>query len=49
MLLGREGWLFLKDVSDSKSLSDYQGLTSFSAEETETILRTAQALGEEQP
>ena len=47
VLLGREGWLFLKNVSDSKSLSDYQGLTSFSAEETETILRTAQALGEE--
>ena len=47
VLLGKEGWLFLKDVSDSRSLSDYQGLTSFSAEETDTILKTARALEEE--
>ncbi len=47
VLLGKEGWLFLKDVSDSRSLSDYQGLTGFSAEETDAILADARALEEE--
>lgn len=27
----------LKDVSDSKSLSDYQGLTAYTAEETQAM------------
>lgn len=33
VLRGKQNWLFLKDVSDSKSLSDYQGLTSYTAQE----------------
>ena len=33
VLRGRDGWLFLKDVSDSQSLSDYQGLTACTEEE----------------
>lgn len=33
VLLGREHWLFLRDVSDSSSLSDYQGLTAYTPEE----------------
>lgn len=33
VLLGRDGWLFLKDVGDSSSLSDYQGLTAYTPEE----------------
>ena len=30
VLLGKERWLFLRDVSDSSSLLDYQGLTAYS-------------------
>lgn len=33
VLLGKEHWLFLRDVSDSSSLLDYQGLTAYTPEE----------------
>ncbi|HJA25666.1 MAG TPA: hypothetical protein H9795_06370 [Candidatus Fournierella merdigallinarum] len=46
VLLGEEGWMFLKDVSDSKSLSDYQGLTAYTAEETQAMADTLTALNE---
>lgn len=46
VLLGEEGWMFLKDVSDSKSLSDYQGLTAYTAEETLAMADTLTALNE---
>ena len=44
VLLGKEGWLFLKDVSDSKSLSDYQGLTAYSPEQTQAMADALTAL-----
>ncbi len=37
VLLGEDGWLFLKDVADSSSLSDYQGLTSYSEQQLADI------------
>ncbi len=37
VLLGEENWLFLKDVSDSKSISDFQGLTSYSEEQKQQV------------
>lgn len=40
VLLGQEHWLFLKDVNDSSSLSDYQGLTFYSQEELDTFVET---------
>lgn len=49
VLLGKERWLFLRDVSDSSSLLDYQGLTAYTPEElaacrvTLTALQTALA------
>lgn len=43
VLRGKENWLFLKDVSDSKSLSDYQGLTAYTPEEQAQF---AQILGQ---
>lgn len=49
VLLGKEHWLFLRDVSDSSSLLDYQGLTAYTPEElaacrvTLTALQTALA------
>ena len=46
VLLGKEGWMFLKDVSDSKSLSDYQGLTAYSAEETAAMAQALTALND---
>lgn len=46
VLLGREGWMFLKDVSDSKSLSDYQGLTAYSAGETAAMAEALTALND---
>ena len=46
VLQGRDGWLFLKDVSDSRSLSDYQGLTAYTEEETRTMAETLTALNE---
>lgn len=33
VLAGRDGWLFLKDVGDSSSISDYQGLTAYTEQE----------------
>ena len=46
VLLGKEGWLFLKDVSDSKSLSDYQGLTAYTAGETQAMAGSLAALSD---
>lgn len=46
VLLGREGWMFLKDVSDSRSLSDYQGLTAYSAGETAAMAEALTALND---
>lgn len=46
VLLGKEGWLFLQDVSDSKSLSDYQGLTSYSQEEMASLAGTLEKLNQ---
>lgn len=46
VLLGKEGWLFLQDVSDSKSLSDYQGLTSYSQEEMAALAGTLEKLNQ---
>ncbi len=46
VLQGKEGWLFLKDVSDSKSLSDYQGLTAYTAEETQAMADSLTALND---
>ena len=40
VLLGKDHWLFLKDSADSTSLSDYQGLTAYPAEELETFTQT---------
>lgn len=44
VLLGRDGWLFLKDVGDSSSLSDYQGLTAYSEEEKASLAAQLTAL-----
>ncbi len=44
VLLGKENWLFLKDVSDSNSLSDYQGLTSYTDAEQAELLAAIDAL-----
>lgn len=44
VLLGKEHWLFLKDVGDSSSISDYQGLTAYSQEELGTFVATMQDL-----
>lgn len=44
VLLGKEHWLFLKDVSDSKSISDYQGLTAYTEEELADFCTTLQTL-----
>ncbi len=46
VLLGKEEWLFLKDVSDSKSLSDYQGITSYSEEEQAEFIASINSLKE---
>lgn len=46
VLLGKKGWMFLKDVSDSNSLSDYQGLTAYSAEETAAMAQALTALND---
>ena len=46
VLLGKEGWLFLKDVSDSKSLSDYQGLTAYTAGEMQAMADSLTALND---
>lgn len=44
VLQGKDGWLFLKDVSDSRSISDYQGLTAYTEEEIRTMAETLTAL-----
>lgn len=44
VLLGKEHWLFLKDVGDSSSISDYQGLTAYSEEELAEFTATLQQL-----
>lgn len=46
VLLGKEGWMFLKDVSDSKSLSDYQGLTAYTPEQTQAMADALTALND---
>lgn len=46
VLLGKEGWLFLQDVSDSKSVSDYQGLTAYSQEEMAALAGTLEKLNQ---
>lgn len=50
VLLGKEHWLFLKDVSDSKSISDYQGLTAYTEAEladfTDTLATLQSRLAE---
>ncbi len=38
VLKGKENWLFLKDVSDSKSISDYQGLTYYTQQQQQEII-----------
>ena len=37
VLLGKDGWLFHKNVDDSKSIDDYQGLNHYTQEEMQTI------------
>ena len=44
VLRGKDGWLFLKDVSDSTSISDYQGLTAPTGEELSTATAALDAL-----
>ncbi|MDD4850278.1 MAG: hypothetical protein PHO10_06205 [Gemmiger sp.] len=44
VLQGQQGWLFLKDVSDSQSISDYQGLTAPTAQELADTAAVLQAL-----
>ncbi len=44
VLMGENGWLFLKDVSDSKSLSDYQGLTVYTDQQQNEIISQLQML-----
>ncbi len=46
VLLGQEGWLFYKNVSDSKSLDDYQGLNAYSDEQLKQISDNLTALNE---
>ena len=46
VLQGKEGWLFLKDVSDSSSLSDYQGLTAYTEGETQAMAQELAALAQ---
>ena len=37
VLLGKDGWLFHKNVDDSKSIDDYQGLDHYTREELASI------------
>lgn len=46
VLLGKRHWLFLHDVSDSQSLSDYQGLTEYTPEELAACRDEVNALQE---
>ena len=47
VLQGKDGWLFLKDVGDSKSISDYQGLTAYSDAEKAELSALIQQLNDE--
>ena len=44
VLLGKDGWLFYKNVSDSRSLDDYQGLNLYSDDELAQIAANLTAL-----
>ena len=44
VLLGREEWLFYKNVSDSRSLDDYQGLNPYSPAQLDQIAADLSAL-----
>lgn len=44
VLLGKDHWLFLKNVSDSKSISDYQGLTAYTEAELADFTDTLSTL-----
>lgn len=44
VLLGKDGWLFLKDVGDSQSISDYQGLTAYTGAEQADLAQSLEAL-----
>lgn len=46
VLLGKNGWLFLQDVGDSSSISDYQGLTAYSQEEMAALADKVQQLAD---
>lgn len=46
VILGEDSWLFLKDSADSNSLSDYQGLTSYTEEEQAEILAAIYTLSD---
>lgn len=46
VLLGKEGWLFLQDVADSRSISDYQGLTAYTPEEMAALADKVQRLAD---
>lgn len=46
VLLGKNGWLFLQDVGDSSSISDYQGLTAYSQEEMAALAEKVQQLAD---
>lgn len=46
VLLGKNQWLFYKNVSDSKSLDDYQGLNPYSAAQMESIGQAVTQLNE---
>lgn len=44
VLLGKDEWLFYKNVSDSRSLDDYQGLNLYSDDELAQIAANLEAL-----
>lgn len=46
VLLGQDDWLFYKNVSDSKSLDDYQGLNPYSDEQLKQIADSLTALND---
>lgn len=46
VLLGKNGWLFLQDVADSSSISDYQGLTAYTPEEMAALADKVQRLAD---
>ncbi len=46
VLLGKENWLFLRDVADSSSISDYQGLTYYTEAEQAELLAAIETLSD---